>query len=144
MVIGLPALEESPRIRISNLKGSLFNFGGELVDLNGRLAFAAHAFAHDHPDATVFFFDNLHHSIMTRNDVHYYPETSGIKREEGYCYFYADRKEVVEDDDACHNPLREFYWRDETHHTEPFHKLMARLMVEQMKDTTTAMPYEFY
>lgn len=101
-------------------------------------------FSHDHPDATIFFFDNLKLSVNTRKDVGTYPETSKIQRQEGYCYFYADKRDVIENDPACMNDLSEFYWRDDIHHTEPYHRLMARLMVEHMKELNNALPYEFY
>lgn len=135
-------MEECFTLRNAPIKRTLTTFGAEGVDTNARLAFHIQHFARKHPDATVFFYDVHRVSIRSRIDPTFYPETAGIKRKEGYCYFYADKKDVVEDDDACQNPLREFYWRDETHHTEPFHRLMARHAVELMSDLKNAFPLE--
>lgn len=124
---------------------SLKVFGAETVDINGRLAFTTQSFALNHPDATVFFFNNLKYSVNTRVDPTDYPETKEIVRMEGYCYFYSDRsQEVVEDTEACGNKLEQFYWRDEMHHTQPYHRLIARMMVQEMRDLENALPYEFY
>ena len=144
LIIGPPALEESPRLRLSGISDYLFSFGSELVDLSGRIAFMAQSFAHDHPEATVFFFNNLKYAISTRSGVRNFPETAQIKREEGYCFFYSDRKETIQFDPACKNELTEFYWRDDVHHTEPYNRLMGRLMVGEMMIMENALPYEFY
>lgn len=46
-------------MRTSEIEKSFNKFGAELVDFNGRLAFAAQSFAHEHLDATVFFMDTI-------------------------------------------------------------------------------------
>ncbi|KAL9050138.1 MAG: hypothetical protein Q9162_006809 [Coniocarpon cinnabarinum] len=145
LIIGIPGLEESPLMRNCGISKALGRFGAELMDLNGRLAFMTQLFAHQHAeDATVFFYNNHKTSILTRNDPKTFEETKGIQRLEGYCYFYEDKREVIDFDPACLNPLPEFYWRDTRHHTEPFHRLMARIIVELLSDTRNALPYEFY
>lgn len=145
LIIGIPGLEESPLMRNCGITKTLNRFGAELTDLNGRIAFMVQLFAHAHAeDATVFFYNNHKTSIITRNDAKTFEETKGIQRMEGYCYFYEDKKEVIEFDPACKNPLEEFYWRDTKHHTEPFHRLMARTIVELLEDVSNALPYEFY
>ena len=145
LIIGIPGLEESPLLRNCGIDKALGRFGAELMDLNGRLAFMTQLFAHRHTeDATVFFYNNHKVSVLTRNDPKTFEETKGIKRLEGYCYFYEDRKELIEFDPACLNPLDEFYWRDTRHHTEPFHRLMAKNIVELLSDVHNALPYEFY
>ena len=145
LVIGIPAMEESPLMRNCGINKALNGFGAELMDLNGRIAFMVQLFAHAHAeDATVFFYNNHKTSIATRNDAQSFGETMGIQRMEGYCYFYEDKREVIEFDPACRNPLDEFYWRDAKHHTESFHRLMARMIVELLEDVENALPYEFY
>ena len=145
LIVGIPALEESPLMRNCDINKALGRFGAELMDLNGRLAFMTQLFAHQHTDdATVFFYNNHKTSIITRNDPKSFEETKGIQRLEGYCYFYEDKKEVIDFDPACRNPLDEFYWRDTRHHTQPYHRLMARLIVELVSDVRNALPYEFY
>lgn len=67
---------------------------------------------------------------------------------EGYCYPYAEdwhrgeTKDVV--DDLCVTPMDHWFWRDDTHHTEPYEKLLARLVVEHLGDRGARLPLEFY
>lgn len=151
LVMAMPMLEESPAVRTSDKPKSLTELGAEIVDFDGRLAFAVQSFAHEHPDTTVFFYDNLRLSVLTRLDVQdhtdtdYFPEMKDVIKPEGYCYFYADRnKEVIEFDPLCGVALNQFYWRDEHHMTEPYHRLLARMIVEHMNDLSNAFPLEFY
>ncbi|KAB8346153.1 hypothetical protein FH972_023199 [Carpinus fangiana] len=145
IIVGFPALEESPRLRLCGKEKSMMRFGAELTDMNGRLVFMAHMFAESHLDATVFFFDNYRLGINIRSSPKDFEETKEINRLEGFCYPYAISRDVIDtDNELCGAPLRHFYWRDEQHQTEGYHRAQARLMREEMADIRNALPYEFY
>lgn len=135
LIVSTPCMEESPTVRMRDIDKSFFTLGGQLVDFNGHLAFLAHQFAETHRDASVFFFDSYTLGIRVRGDPTAYPETSVFRRMEGFCWPYAERKDELDTDDArCGDRLVNFYWRDGEHQTEPYHRLIARLMVELMED----------
>ena len=145
LILGLPALEECPRMRTSGIEKSFNKFGAELVDFNGRLAFAVQSFAHEHLDATVFFVDTIKMAVAVRVNPQNFPETTHLKKMEGFCYPYADRnKDMIQYDAICKYDLAEYHWRDDEHQTEPWHRLLARKCVEQMNDTSNALPMVFY
>lgn len=123
--------------------------GAEIVDFNGRIAFEASQFAEAHPDASVFYFDAHHLSLLIRRSPYRFPETASLVKMEGYCYFYADKNYPknhlgVTFIEECGVDISQWYWRDDVHMTEPFHKLLAKLMVEMIADSEKRLPYEFY
>lgn len=155
LIIGIPALEECPKIRTADIPRSVSRFGAEEVDMNARIAFGVQMFAHRHLDATVWIFNTLKMSTRARTTPFSgFPELSGVTRIEGYCYPYAEKDdwpigehgEVWVWDDLCRDPLNAFYWRDQTHMTGPWHRLLGRLIVELLdgKDGDARLPLEFY
>lgn len=147
MIVNMPALEESPEMRLTSILNSMFAMGAHIVDFNGRLAFMAHQFAESHPDANVFFFDNLRLTVSVRDNPQHFPETKAIKYREGYCVNTKadlrrhDAKATVQAD--CEKELDQWYWRDKMHATESSQRLQARMMVEHMQ-AGVMLPYEFY
>ena len=67
---------------------------------------------------------------------------------EGYCYPYAEdrhrgrTRDVI--DDLCIIPMDHWFWRDDKHHTEPYEQLLARSIVDHMKEPKNRFPLEFY
>ena len=116
-----------------------------MVDINGQLAFTVHSFAETHPDATIFLFDNYSLSIRVHGHPSDYPETENMKKMEGFCFPYAEnRDDLNTNDPLCGEPLERWFWRDDEHMTEPYHRLMARMIVEEMDSIEKAFPHEFY
>lgn len=113
----------------------------------------AHKFAEEHSDANVFVLDQHALSLAVRREPTSFPETAMVEKFEGYCFPYAEErpagqmaglatKEVY--DELCGVSMDKWFWRDESHHTEPMQRLLARKIVELLEDKSKRLPFEFY
>lgn len=148
LIVNIPQLEEAPFMETSGVINWIWDLGAEIVQYNGRLAFMAHTFAERHLDTNVFVFNNHNLSINVRREPKRFPDTASYTKLKGFCFPYihdhwwTDTAGVF--DESCKVPLNQYFWRDDMHVTEPYHKLMARQIVDLLKDPRQRLPLEFY
>lgn len=146
LVSNVPAIDQSPMMRLASMNNSMIRAGNICVDFNARLAFALHQLARALPDANVWLFDAQRMTIRVRANPQLHKETAGYVYVEGFCYLYADewnlRDSIDTDQEACKTPLDTYYWRDSIHMQENVHRLQSRLMVAMMAERHSMLPYE--